>query len=213
MTAAASVFVVDDDDAVRDSVAALLEAKGYAVATYASAEEFLDAYRPERFGCALFDVRMPGIDGVTLLERLKATGATLPVIMVTGHADVPLAVRAMKAGASDFVEKPYTNQGLLDAVGRALESARQSSFGDVVPTESAARIAALTPRERDVLEGLLAGRPNKIVAHELDISPRTVEIHRANLMKKMQAGSLSHLVRMALAAGLGAKGGKASEPK
>ncbi len=201
----ATVVIVDDDEAVRDSLQALLEAKGYTTAAYASAEAFLAAYRPGQAGCALVDLRMPGMDGMALIRQLAATGAMLPTIMVTGHGDVPLAVQAMKAGASDFVEKPYANDAILEVVERALKSAQRPAAGDGVSAEVAARVAALTPREHEVLEQLVVGHPNKIIAYELKISPRTVEIHRANLMKKMQAESLSHLIRMALAAGVGTK--------
>ena len=198
---AGTVYVVDDDDAVRESLQALLESRGYVVSGQASAETFLASYRPGALACAVVDLRMPGMDGLTLIERLMAEGARLPVIMVTGHGDVPLAVRAMKAGATDFIEKPYSNETIFAAISKALERAGQSAHDDVPPQEAAARIAALTPREREVLDLLVVGHPNKIIAFELKISPRTVEIHRANLMKKMQAGSLSHLVRMALAVG------------
>jgi len=194
------IHVVDDEEPVRESLQALLESRGYAVSGHVSAEAFLAAYRPGPAACAVVDLRMPGMDGLALIERLKANGARLPVIMVTGHGDVPLAVRAMKAGATDFLEKPYESDAILAAVSRALAVAGQHAHDDV-PSETAARIEALTGRERDVLDLLLVGHPNKIIAYELKISPRTVEIHRANLMKKMQAGSLSHLVRMALAAG------------
>lgn len=198
---AGTVYVVDDDDAVRESLQALLESRGYVVSGQASAETFLASYRPGALACAVVDLRMPGMDGLTLIERLMAEGARLPVIMVTGHGDVPLAVRAMKAGATDFIEKPYSNEAILAAVSKAFGMAEQAAHGDVPPQETAARINALTPREREVLDLLVVGHSNKIIAFELKISPRTVEIHRANLMKKMQAGSLSHLVRMALAVG------------
>lgn len=200
---AGTIYVVDDDEAVRESLQALLESRGFSVSTYDSAEAFLGAYRPAARACAVVDLRMPGMDGLQLIERLKGDAANLPVIMVTGHGDVPLAVRAMKAGAADFVEKPYGNEVILAAVSRALEQTRASSGEDMVrDAGNAAKIAALTPREREVLEQLVIGHPNKIIAFELKISPRTVEIHRANLMKKMDADSLSHLVRMALAAGV-----------
>lgn len=202
MTATPHVFIVDDDEAVRDSLQALLEGRGHRVASFADAEAFLAAYRPGQAGCALVDLRMPGMDGLTLLDRLRAKGARLPVIMVTGHGDVSLAVKAMKSGAMDFIEKPYVNETMLETVRRALAVAG-GGVEEMVPAEIAARTAELTPRERDVLERLVEGKPNKIIAHELEISPRTVEIHRANLMKRMQADSLSHLVRMALAAGIG----------
>lgn len=205
MAVTTTIFVVDDDEAVRESLQVLLELQGYAVKTYATAEAFLSAYAPEETGCVLADLRMPGMDGLALLERMTAKSATIPIIMVTGHGDVPLAVKAMKAGAADFVEKPYANETILEAVRRALGAQRHSSAEDVASKALQARIAALTPRERDVLEQLVIGNPNKIIAYELQISPRTVEIHRANLMKKMEADSLSHLVRMALSAGVGRK--------
>lgn len=196
-----TIYVVDDDEAVRESLGALLEAQSYEVRGFASAEEFLRAFRPNLRGCLLVDMRMPGMDGLTLLQRLAAAGSKLPVVVVTGHGDVPLAVRAMKAGAVDFLEKPYANEAMLDVVRRAL--AAEVSYEDIDADAVTAKLTALTPRERDVLEQLVVGHPNKIIAHELNISPRTVEIHRANLMKKMQADSLSHLVRMALVGGIG----------
>jgi len=210
-----TVFVIDDDEAVRGSLRALLEAQGYAVTAHASAEDFLAAYRSYgksygrpygRAACALVDLRMPGMDGLALLDRLARDNVNLPVVVVTGHGDVPLAVKAMKAGAVDFIEKPYSNDAILGVVRQAIERSRREEVDEAALAETSTRLAALTPRERDVLEQLVVGRPNKIIAHELQISPRTVEIHRANLMKKMQADSLSHLVRMALSAGLGPKG-------
>ncbi|HEX6957343.1 MAG TPA: response regulator FixJ [Ferrovibrio sp.] len=202
MTDTATIFVVDDDEAVRESLQALLETQGFTVKTYATAEAFLSAFAPDEGGCVLADLRMPGMDGLALLDRLTAKAASLPVIMVTGHGDVPLAVKAMKAGAVDFVEKPYGNETILEAVRRALGAQRRPNPETSASKALQARIAALTPRERDVLEQLVIGNPNKIIAYELQISPRTVEIHRANLMKKMEADSLSHLVRMALSAGI-----------
>ncbi len=204
MTVGPRVFIVDDDEAVRESLQALLEAKGHEVVAYETAEAFLAAYRPGQPGCALIDLRMPGMDGLALLDQLRAKGARLPVVMVTGHGDIALAVKAMKSGAIDFVEKPYSNTVIVDIVQRALAVA-SGGLDEIVPAEMAGRIAGLTPRERDVLELLVAGKPNKIIAHELEISPRTVEIHRANLMKRMQADSLSHLVRQALAGGIGGR--------
>jgi two-component system response regulator FixJ len=206
MTSADVVFIVDDDEAVRDSLEALLVAKGHRVEAYPSGDEFLAAYRPDFRGCALVDLRMPGTDGIGVIERLKARGSKLPVVVVTGHGDVPLAVKAMKAGAIDFIEKPYNNQTILDTVRQALARAGAASTTDAEASKAAERLALLTPREHDVLQQLVIGRPNKIIAYELKISPRTVEIHRANLMKKMEAASLPHLVRLALAAGLGVGG-------
>lgn len=195
------IYVVDDDEAVRDSLQALLEAKGYQVATCGSAAAFLDLYKPGPVCCAIVDVQMPGMDGIALLGRMKELGWTLPIIVVTGHGDIPLAVRAMKAGAVDFIEKPYRNDRILEVLDRTYAAGQQGG-SQVAPAEIAARIAALTVRERDVLTQLVIGHPNKVIAQELDISPRTVEIHRSNLMKKMQADSLSHLIRMAVAAGI-----------
>lgn len=197
-----TVFIVDDDESVRESLSALLEAQGLTAVAFASAEAFLLGYQPAAPACAVIDLRMPGMDGLTLLEHLRGRGITLPVLVVTGHGDVPLAVRAMKAGATDFIEKPYANAALLEALGRALASAQAGTAAQIDTADTRARIDALTPRERDVLQQLVIGHPNKIIAHHLNISPRTVEIHRANVMKKMNADSLSHLVRLALGAGL-----------
>ncbi len=205
MSTSGTIHIVDDDEAVRDSLQALLQAKQLGAKTYASAEAFLAAYPSAAGGCAIVDVRMPGMDGIALLNELRKRGHALPVIVVTGHADIPLAVQAMKAGAIDFVEKPYSNDTILEAVQRALANVPGADAEGGASGEIAARIAALTPRERDVMDQLVIGNPNKIIAYELKISPRTVEIHRANLMKKMQAESLSHLVRMALAAGAAGK--------
>ncbi|MFN4311179.1 MAG: response regulator FixJ [Ferrovibrio sp.] len=196
-----TIFIVDDDDSVRESLAALLLAKGFEAVVFASAEAFLQGYRPPASGCAIVDMRMPGMDGISLLEHLRARSIMLPVIVVTGHGDVPLAVRAMKAGANDFIEKPYTNADILQAVNKTLQAAPAGLLPDVDVAEARTRIASLTGRERDILQQLIIGNPNKVIAHQLSISPRTVEIHRANLMKKMDADSLSHLIRMALAAG------------
>ena len=198
-----TVHVIDDDEAVRDSLGAILESAGYAVVAHASAEGFLAA-APARTGSyALVDLRLPGMDGIALIERLAAAGRLLPAVMVTGHGDVALAVRAMRACAVDFVEKPYAGYAILECVRRALERAPHDAPTDDYGLDAIAeRVAALTPREREVLVRLVAGHPNKITAYELKISPRTVEIHRANLMKKMQARSLSELVRMAIKAGI-----------
>lgn len=206
MTVTDTVFIVDDDEAVRDLLEALLAVQGHAVEAYPSGEAFLAAFRPESRGCALVDLRMPEIDGLTLLRRLTARGAKLPVVVVTGHGDVALAVQAMKSGAVDFIEKPYSNATILEVVRQALAGSARAPVDDAETAKVAERLACLTPREREVLQQLVIGHPNKIIAYELKISPRTVEIHRANLMKKMEAGSLSHLVRLALAAGIDIEG-------
>src|SRR5689334_17154208 len=196
------VFVVDDDADQRDSLCALLESAGVASEAHESARAFLGAYQPGRSGCLIADIRMPDMDGLELQEELNRRNAGLPVIVVTGHADVPLAVRAMKAGAVDLIEKPYDDELLLASVKRALAKAH-GAREQAAATESAkTRIASLSARERQVLELLVAGQPNKIIAFELDISPRTVEIHRAHVMEKMEAKSLSDLVRAAIAAGI-----------
>lgn len=196
------IFIVDDDPAVRDSLAVLLEVEGYRVRVFDSAESFLKAWTPQLQGGLLLDVRMPGMDGLELLERLNKLGNHLPVVVMTGHGDVPLAVRSMKLGALDFIEKPLSDTLLLEAVRTmiAYEKERQERCRE--QQEIAARLAELTPRERDVLEKLVLGQPNKVIAYELDISARTVEVHRARVMEKMKAKSLSHLVRMALQAGI-----------
>src|SRR5690606_18891449 len=196
------IFIVDDDPAVRDSLAVLLEVEGYRVRVFDSAESFLEAWTPQLQGGLLLDVRMPGMDGLELLERLNKLGNHLPVVVMTGHGDVPLAVRSMKLGALDFIEKPLSDTLLLEAVRTmiAYEKERQERCRE--QQEIAARLAELTPRERDVLEKLVLGQPNKVIAYELGISARTVEVHRARVMEKMKAKSLSHLVRMALQAGI-----------
>jgi two-component system response regulator FixJ len=196
------VFVVDDDADVRDSLCALLESAGVVAESYASARAFLEAYRPQRSGCLIADIRMPDMDGLELQEELNRRNAGLPVIVVTGHADVPLAVRAMKAGAVDLIEKPYDDGLLLASVRRALAKAHGEREQAAAAEAAKGRIANLSARERQVLELLVAGQPNKIIAYELDISPRTVEIHRAHVMEKMEAKSLSDLVRAAIAAGI-----------
>ena len=201
MTADADVHVIDDDEAVRESIDFLLRSAGLSVRTYDSAASFLDAAPTIAAGCIITDVRMPGLSGIDLLRRLQEMQVGLPVIVITGHGDVPLAVEAMKCGAIDFLEKPFDDDVLLTSVRSALNRSEESAAIDSERADIRARIAALTQRERDVLEGLVAGHPNKIIAFKLEISPRTVEIYRANLMTKMKAGSLSELVRMALVVG------------
>ena len=195
------VYVVDDDEAVRDSLSLLLEARGYTVRSFAGAPEFLAAAPTLRPGCLIADIRMPAMDGLELQQRLIERGLAFPLIVITGHGDVPLAVRAMKAGAIDFIEKPFAVETILSSVAAALERVAEPHDQHQAAT-ALARLALLTPREREVLQGLLVGLPNKSIAYDLAISPRTVEIHRARVMDKMGARSLSELIRMSLAAGV-----------
>jgi two-component system, LuxR family, response regulator FixJ len=197
------VHVVDDDLAVRQSLAFLLASDGIPVRLHDSACAFLEAVA-QPAGCLVTDVRMPGIDGIELLRRLKARGDALPVIVMTGHADVPLAVAAMREGAVDFIEKPFDDEVFLTAVRAALDRGRKCAGRDAVAAEIRQRVAALSERELQVLDELVAGKPNKVIAQDLGISPRTVEIYRANVMAKMQAGSLAELVRTALIVDRGA---------
>jgi two-component system, LuxR family, response regulator FixJ len=197
MTTEATVHVVDDDEAIRDSLALLLGAAGFSVATYPSAEAFLIT-APQGPGCLVIDVRMPGMGGLELQEELIRRGRRIPIIVVTGHAEVPLAVKAMKAGAVDFVEKPFDEQTIVASIRRAFDLGIEVAREEAEGSQIGRRLAQLTPREREVLEALVAGKPNKIIAYELSISPRTVEIHRARVMEKMAARTLSDLVRMAL---------------
>jgi len=194
----AKVFVVDDDDDVRDSLRALLESEDYAVVDFSSARRFLEQEPMPSLGCLIVDIRMPDMDGLELQAELSKRGNGLPVIVVTGHGDVPLAVRAMKMGALDFIEKPYSDEFLLLSVRRALDLNQQRREEHSFTQQAVERIDNLTPRERDVLDQLVLGHPNKVIAYNLNISPRTVEIYRANLMEKMQARSLSDLIRAAL---------------
>lgn len=195
------VHIVDDDEAVRGSLALLLSSFGLASETHESAEAVLDRLPTLHPGCFVVDIRMPGMDGLELQAELLRRGCTLPVVVVTGHADVGLAVRAMKAGALDFIEKPYSEDDVLRAVRAALTQTLDTRHSIAIADAAQALIASLTPRERDVLARLVQGRPNKVVAHELGISPRTVEIHRANLMEKLGCRSLAEAVRIAISAG------------
>ena len=194
--------MIDDDEAVRESIEFLLRSAQLTVRTYESASAFLAVAPTINSGCVITDVRMPGISGIDLLRRLKELQIRLPVIVITGHGDVPLAVEAMKFGAVDFLEKPFDDDVLLASVRTALNRSEASAQLETERAEIRARIATLTNREHEVLQGLIAGHPNKIIAFDLSISPRTVEIYRANVMTKMKAGSLSELVRMTLAAGV-----------
>ncbi|PZA13047.1 DNA-binding response regulator [Rhodopseudomonas palustris] len=196
-----TVHVIDDDLAMRESIEFLLSSAGYEVRLYESAQTFLDLPDVE-FGCILSDVRMPGIDGLDLLKRQKAAGSKLPILIMTGHGDVPLAVEAMKLGASDFIEKPFDDDRLIGLIELALKQAQEGAKSEAVMQDLAARIQSLSPRERQVMDGLIAGMSNKVIAREFDISPRTIEVYRANVMTKMQASSLSELVRMAMRGGV-----------
>jgi two-component system, LuxR family, response regulator FixJ len=197
----AIVFVVDDDRAMRDSLRWLLESIGLTVRTYATAAEFLREHQPSQPGCLVLDVRMPGMSGLDLQAELVKRGAELPTIVVTGHAEVAMAVRAVKAGAIDFIEKPFSDQLLLDRVRQALEIDRQSREVRARREEARRRLASLSAREREVLELVAAGKANKEVAAALGLSPKTVEVHRAHVMSKMAVDSLAELIRVAILAG------------
>ncbi len=197
-----TVYVVDDDEAVRDSLCLLLETAGHQVAAFDSGWTLLAALPSGHGGCIIADIRMPGMDGLELQQQLLARGIQLPVIIMTGHGDVPIAVRAMKAGAVDFIEKPFAEEAMLSAVRLALTQARHNRGQGGPDAVAEERFAQLTQREHEVLRGMVAGHPNKLIAHLLGISPRTVEIHRAHVMEKTGARSLSHLVRLALQAGI-----------
>jgi two-component system, LuxR family, response regulator FixJ len=195
------VYVIDDDDAMRDSLQFLLDSADFEVTLFDSAQAFLDALSGLVFGCVVSDVRMHGIDGLELLRRLRALPSRFPVIIMTGHGDVPLAVEAMKLGAIDFLEKPFDDDLMIGMVESALTRAEPDAKDEAATREIARRVATLSPRERQVMDGLVAGLSNKAIAREYDISPRTIEVYRANVMTKMQAGSLSELVRLAMRAG------------
>lgn len=197
---AASVFVVDDDEAVRTSLKLLLKSVGQPALTYASAQEFLDSYDPDRPGCLVLDIRMPGMSGLELQARLNEMHAMTPIVFITGHGDVPMAVEAMQHGAVDFIQKPFRDQDLLDRINQALDKDRENRAGLLARDEIRRRMASLTPREREVLDLVTRGKANKVVAGDLNVSQRTVEIHRARVMEKMNASSLAHLVRMVLEA-------------
>jgi two-component system response regulator FixJ len=196
-----TIFVVDDDTAVRDALKLLLRSVGQAVETFGSAQEFLDAYGEDRPGCLVLDIRMPGMSGLELQQKLNEKHSILPIIFITGHGDVPMAVEAMQAGAVDFIQKPFRDQDLIDRINQALEkdSSNRAALGE--RNDIRRRLETLTPREREVLDLVVHGKANKVIAGDLKLSQRTVEIHRARVMEKMQASSLAHLVRMVLEVG------------
>jgi two-component system response regulator FixJ len=195
-----TIFVVDDDAAIRDSLRMMLEASGYTVRDFASAQAFLSDANLQDGGCLIVDIRMPGMGGLELQEELVRRKANVPVIVMTGHGDVPLAVRAMRAGAMDFVEKPFDEERMLQSVADALEAGQRAQSRAAEAKAARELLSLLTPREREILDQLVKGHANKVVAHQLGISPRTVEIHRASIMEKLHARNLSNVVRKALAA-------------
>ena len=196
-----TIFVVDDDAAVRDALKLLLRSVGQAVETFSSGQEFVDAYSEDRPGCLVLDIRMPGMSGLELQQKLNERHSILPIIFITGHGDVPMAVEAMQAGAVDFIQKPFRDQDLIDRINQALEkdSNNRAALGE--RNDIRRRLETLTPREREVLDLVVHGKANKVIAGDLKLSQRTVEIHRARVMEKMQASSLAHLVRMVLEVG------------
>lgn len=200
--AQATVFVVDDEPDVRDAVRLLLRSVGYAVQVFDSADAFFRDCDPGRAGCLVLDVRLPGMSGLKAQQALAGRGYSLPVIFISGHGDIPMAVRAVQAGAMDFLEKPFSDQALLDGVEQALHVDRARREAEADRAGVAAGLASLTPREHEVLLKLLHGKVNKIIARELDVSTRTVEIHRARVLQKMAVGNASQLVRRVLASGL-----------
>ena len=196
------VYVIDDDAAMRDSLNFLLDAANFEVALFESATNFLEMLPRLAFGCVVSDVRMPGIDGIELLKRMKSLDSPFPIVIITGHGDVALAVEAMKLGAVDFLEKPFEDDRLIGMIETAIRHREPAAKAEAVTRDIAGRVDSLSPRERQVMEGLIAGLSNKMIARNYDISPRTIEVYRANVMTKMQAGSLSELVRLAMRAGL-----------
>jgi RNA polymerase sigma factor (sigma-70 family) len=201
MNSESTVFVVDDDQAMRHSLKWLIESAGLRVRTFAAAEDFLQTYYPGQAGCLLLDVRMPGMSGLDLQSYLVREEIALPVIIITGHGDVPMAVKAMQAGAMDFIEKPFKDEDLLASIRRGIEADRKQRSERVQQAEIAMRLAELTPREHEVMDMVTGGKSNKEIAAALGVSAKTVEAHRARVMDKMRADSLAELVRMVLIAG------------
>lgn len=197
------IHIVDDEDAIRRSASFMLKTSGYVVETWSSGAAFLKEVRHAEHGCVLLDVRMPEIDGLEVQKILVERGVTMPVIILTGHGDVSIAVRAMKMGAVEFIEKPFEKAALVGAIEAAFDRITAADGASAQAADARRILGALTPRERDVLEGLARGLPNKTIAYDLGISPRTVEVHRANLMIKLDVRSLSDVLRIAFAAGMG----------
>jgi hypothetical protein len=195
-----TIFVVDDDDAVRTSLRLLLKSVGLPVETFSSAQEFLDAFDSERAGCLVLDIRMPGMSGLELQQKLNEMHAIIPIVFITGHGDVPMAVEAMQHGAIDFIQKPFRDQELIDRINQARETDQKNREGLGERDAIIKRMGQLTPREREVLNLVIKGKANKVIAFDLNVSQRTVEIHRARVIEKMEASSLAHLVRMVLEA-------------
>jgi two-component system response regulator FixJ len=202
MSGKAKVYVIDDDAAMRDSLNFLLDSAGFDVRLFETALKFLDTLPSLDYGCVVSDVRMPGLDGMELLKRMKSDQSKFPIVIMTGHGDIPLAVEAMKLGAVDFLEKPFEDDRLIGMIEAAIRQGEPTAKNEAVTRDIASRVATLSPRERQVMDGLIAGLSNKLIARDYDISPRTIEVYRANVMTKMQANSLSELVRLAMRAGL-----------
>jgi FixJ family two-component response regulator len=196
----ATVFIVDDDDAVRESLSFLMKSIGLKVASFATAQAFLDQFNPNRSGCLVLDIRIPGMSGLELQDKLNQMESILPIIFITGHGDVPMAVKAIKAGAADFVQKPFRDQELIDRVREVMQDDAHARAEKMQRTEILKRMDTLTERERQVMEQVVDGKANKVVAIDLNVSQRTVEIHRANVMEKMKARSLAQLVRLVMKA-------------
>lgn len=194
-----TVYIVDDDQAIRHAMELLMRSVGLDYEIFHSADEFLSGHTNDRAGCLVLDIRMPGLGGLELQEKLNEMGSTLPIIFITGHGDVPMAVEAMQKGAVDFIQKPFRDQELLDRVSEALKTDQERRSARDQQAEVTGRVDKLTKREREVMDLVVTGKPNKVIAYELGVSQRTVEIHRARVMEKMEARSLADLVRMHLA--------------
>jgi len=194
-----TVYIVDDDQAIRHAMELLMRSVGLDYEIFHSGDEFLETHSNDRAGCLVLDIRMPGLGGLELQEKLLEMGSSLPIIFITGHGDVPMAVEAMQKGAVDFIQKPFRDQELLDRIGEAVKTDRERRSEREQQAEVRNRISKLTNREREVLDLVVTGKPNKVIAYELGVSQRTVEIHRARVMEKMQAKSLADLVKMHLA--------------